>query len=274
MQLYDKVEEARTFIESRVSARPEIAVVLGSGLGFLQKQLAEPVEVEFDSIPHFPRSTVPGHSGKLVVGDLAGVPVMLFCGRVHLYEGYGCPEVTFATRVAVNAGAEFVVLTNAAGSISPNWSPGDIMLISDHVNFQGVNALVGPQDDRLGKRFVDMTDAYDADLRGRVKMWAKSAGIRLREGVYGGLLGPSYETKAEIRMFRGMGIDAAGMSTVQEAIVARQMGARVVGLSVITNLAAGVAAGPLSHAEVKETAAMVQQQFSDVISGVVSLLRR
>lgn len=272
MDNYSKVQEALGYLRKRLPMFPEIGATLGSGLGFLVDQLTDKCEIPFGDIPHFPSSAVPGHSGKLVVGLLDEVPVLLLCGRVHLYEGYSPQEVTLATRVAIALGVRTMILTNAAGAVSPHWSAGDIMLMSDHVNFQGTNALVGPQDDRLGERFVDMTDAYDSALRGRIRHWAAARGISLREGVYGGLLGPSYETKAEIRMFRGMGIDAAGMSTVQEAIVARQMRARLVGLSVLTNLAAGVSAGPLSHEEVKETAARVQGQFCDLIAGIVALV--
>jgi purine-nucleoside phosphorylase len=272
MSLFDQVEEARRFVEKKIRIRPEIAVVLGSGLGFLEQKLAEAVEIPYADVPNMLPSSVPGHSGKLMAGRLQGKPVLLLSGRVHLYEGHSVGQVTFPLRVAIALGVRSVILTNAAGGLSPNWRPGDVMLISDHINLQGENALVGPLEPRFGERFVDMTDAYDVDLRARMKRWAAARGFKLRQGVYLGLLGPSYETKAEIRMYRTFGADAVGMSTVQEAIVARQMGAKVLGFSVITNLAAGVSAGPLSHEEVKQTAEAVKETFAALVLGAVSLL--
>lgn len=269
MDIYSKIEQASQFILGQCGVKPRIALVLGSGLGHVASQMQDAVEIPYDAIPHFNASTVPGHSGKLAVGMLGGVPVMLFCGRTHLYEGYSVEEVTLPVRVAVASGAAVVFLTNAAGAVWPHWSAGDFMLISDHINLQGANPLAGAEDSRLGERFLDMTDAYDAGLRAVVRSYAAGVGARIREGVYCAFMGPSYETKAEVRMARTFGADAVGMSTVQEAIAARHMGARVVGLSVLTNLAAGVSGAPLSHDEVKETANRTQERFVRLVTGAL-----
>jgi len=194
---------------------------------------------------------------------------MFFCGRVHLYEGYSAVEVSFPVRVAAALGAEVVILTNAAGSVWPHWNAGDIMIMKDHINFQATNALIGLSDPRLGEPFIDMTDVYDAAFRGVVKSFARARDIHLREGVYFAFLGSSYETKAEVRMARTLGGDAVGMSTVQEAITARQCGVRVLGISIITNLGSGVSGTPLSHAEVKEAANKVEGKFIDLLTGVI-----
>jgi purine-nucleoside phosphorylase len=271
MSSYEQLKESADYILSKVGFAPEIVVTLGSGLSFLGDRLDDATHLPFDEIPHFPVSSVPGHSGKAVAGVMAGRRVLLLCGRVHLYEGYTPQQVCHATRAAVIAGADKVVLTNAAGAVWPHWQAGDLMLLKDHLNLQGTNVLCGAEDERLGKRFIDMTQPYDAEVRGRVKMWARGEQVVVREGVYAGLLGPSYETPAEVRMARTMGADAVGMSTVQETIAARQLGARVIGLSVLTNLAAGVSPTTLSHDEVKETALRVQEPFARLISKVVEL---
>lgn len=272
MGYWEKVEEAARYLKEKLPFLPAIGVTLGSGLSSLGERLEGRVAIEYGKIPHFPVSGVPGHGGMLVVGRLKGIPVLLLCGRVHLYEGWNVHEVTLATRVVIACSVRTIVLTNAAGALNPLWSPGDIMLISDHLNLQGVNALCGPETLSFGERFVDMTDVYDRELRAKIKRWAARRGVRLREGVYAGLLGPSYETRAEVRMLRVLGADAVGMSTVQEAIASRQMGAKVVGLSVITNLAAGVSAGPLSHQEVKETADRVKMRLEEIVVGILGLV--
>lgn len=272
MSTYEQLQETADYLKGRIGAAPEVAVTLGSGLSFLGDRMVGAIHIPYDEIPHFPVSSVPGHSGKAVAGEMGGRRVLLLCGRVHLYEGYSPQEVCHATRAAVLAGADKVVLTNAAGAVWPHWEPGNIMLMKDHLNLQGANVLCGPEDSRLGARFIDMTEPYDAAVRGRVKVWARGQSMTIREGVYAGLLGPSYETPAEVRMARGMGADAVGMSTVQETIAARQLGARVVGLSVLTNLAAGVSPTNLSHDEVKATAALVQEPFARLIEKVVELL--
>jgi purine-nucleoside phosphorylase len=269
MELYDQIQQARQYVQGRTPLQPKIALVLGSGLGHVASKMQDAVEIPFDDIPNFTVSTVPGHSGKLAVGRLGGVEVMLFCGRTHLYEGYTVDQVTLPVRMAVACGVSVAFLTNAAGAVWPHWKAGDFMLISDHINFQGTNPLLGDEDLRLGQRFLDMTDAYDAELRAVIRSHAASVGASIREGVYCAFTGPSYETKAEVRMARRLGADAVGMSTVQEAIAARQMGARTVGLSVLTNLAAGVSGTPLSHDEVKETANRTQDQFVRLITGAL-----
>jgi len=272
MDWFEPVSRAAEHLKARLQTVPKVAVVLGSGLGFLESLVENPVAVPYGEIPGFPVSTVPGHSGRLVVGTLKGTPVMLFCGRVHLYEGHPPQVVTMQVRTAGLLGVKAVLLTNAAGGLDPLWTPGDVMLISDHINLQGTNVLCGPQDPRFGERFVDLTDAYDAELRTLVRRHARKVGFPVREGVYLGLLGPSYETRAEIRMFRQWGVDAVGMSTVQETIAARQLGMRVLGFSVVTNLAAGVSSGKLSHDEVKETACRVQKRFSELVAASVGLV--
>jgi purine-nucleoside phosphorylase len=269
MDLYDRLQQTAGFLRHRLGFEPDVAVTLGSGLSFLGERLDGAISIDFSEIPNWPVSSVPGHSGRLVAGEWEGRKVALLCGRVHLYEGYTAQEVTFATRAVILAGAKAVVLTNAAGGVWREWTPGDIMLIRDHMNLQGTNVLCGPEDLRLGKRFIDMSDPYDGTVRARIRDWAEARGLVLREGVYAGLLGPSYETPAEVAMLRKGGADAVGMSTVQETIAARQLGATVVGLSVITNLAAGVSSQPLSHEEVKETAERVQNTFAEVIANVV-----
>jgi purine-nucleoside phosphorylase len=271
MSTYKQLQATATFLKQRIGASPEVAITLGSGLSFLGDRLKDATHIPYAEIPHFPVSSVPGHSGKAVAGEMGGRRVLLLCGRVHLYEGYTPQEICHATRSAILAGADKIILTNAAGCVWPHWAAGDIMLMRDHLNLQGTNVLCGPEDDRLGARFIDMTEPYDATVRGRVKVWARNEQMTIREGVYAGLLGPSYETPAEVKMIRGMGADAVGMSTVQETIAARQLGARVVGLSVLTNLAAGVSPTQLSHDEVKETAALVQEPFAQLIQKVVEL---
>ncbi|MBM4353117.1 MAG: purine-nucleoside phosphorylase [Deltaproteobacteria bacterium] len=265
MDWFEEVTKAAAYLKSRLTAVPQVAVVLGSGLGFLESQMKDAISIPYGEIPGFPVSTVPGHSGRLVSGSLGGTPALLFCGRVHLYEGLSPQKVAMQVRTAGLLGVKAVLLTNAAGGLDPTWTPGEIMLITDHVNLQGTNVLCGPVESRFGERFVDLTDAYDAELRSQVRRQARAMGIVVREGVYLGLLGPSYETRAEIRMFRLLGVDAVGMSTVQETIAARQLGMRVLGFSVVTNMAAGLSFGKLSHDEVKETAARVQKRFSELL---------
>ncbi len=272
MTLFQQAQEAARTIQGLTPLQPKIAVVLGSGLGFIESRVTEGVALSFDKIPNFRTSSVTGHAGKLVVGRLAGVPVMLFCGRIHLYEGHSAQDVAFAVKTAVLAGASTVILTNAAGSTRADWTPGQLMLIQDHLNLQGTNVLTGPHDENWGERFVDMSDPYDGHARETIKEWAKGQNLTLQEGVYAGFHGPSYETPAEVSMARTMGADAVGMSTVQETIAARQLNARVVGLSVLTNLASGVSPVPLSHAEVKETADRVKGDVVRFIEGILPIL--
>lgn len=274
MDLYAKVVESRDAIWNLTPLRPKIALVLGSGLQFLEDKVENAVVIPYDSIPNFRKSGVSGHSGKLRIGTWDGVPVMMFCGRIHLYEGFTPQEVCHGVRTAVACGASLVVLTNAAGGLNPQVPPGNIIMLNDHINLQATNVLMGSEDQRFGLRFLDMTDAYSSEMRALAMQWAKSAGFPLHEGVYCGLLGPSYETKAEIRMLRILGADTVGMSTVQEAIAARQSGAKVMGFSIVTNLAAGVSAGPLSHQEVKDTALAAQGSIEKLFSGILPVLSK
>jgi purine-nucleoside phosphorylase len=250
----------------------DIALVLGSGLSEYAASLPNAITVPYDRIPGFPVPKVEGHAGSLISADLGGTNVMVLAGRVHYYEGWTLEEVVFGVRTAVASGAGTVVLTNAAGGIGDGLAPGDLVLIRDHLNLTGVNPLMGANDARLGPRFPDLTGLYNADLRLRASETAGRIGIELKEGVYSWLTGPSYETPAEIQMIKRLGGDLVGMSTVPEAIAIRHMGSRVLAISLVTNLAAGISAQPLSHAEVQETAASARSQFSDLIDNLLPTL--
>lgn len=264
-----RLDEAAAAVRALGGPAPEIGVVLGSGLGAFADRLENARSLPFESIPHLPRSSVVGHAGRLVVGSLGGTPVVVLQGRVHGYEGYGPDEVVFPIRLLCRLGIRALVVTNAAGCINPAWAPGDLMRITDHLNLSGRNPLVGSNDTRLGPRFPDLSTAYDPRLGGIVREVAAERGLTLREGVYTCLLGPSYETPAEIRMLRLLGGDAVGMSTVPEVIAAAHMGVRVIGISCLTNMAAGILDQPLSHDEVTETANRVRDSFVGLLEGVV-----
>lgn len=250
-------------------ARPRIAMILGSGLGAFAGLLDDAVVVDYERIPHWPVSTVEGHAGRLVFGRHRGAPVAAMQGRVHLYEGYDAWQVAFPVRVLAILGCRALVVSNAAGAIEPGWSPGDLMLIEDHLNLQGVNPCVGPNLEELGPRFFDMSRAYDPRYRELACEAAAAIGVGLRQGVYAGLLGPSYETPAEIRMLRTLGADAVGMSTVPEVVAATHAGLRAVGLACLTNMAAGVLDEPLDHDEVMRTAERVREHFTGLIGELV-----
>jgi purine-nucleoside phosphorylase len=252
------IGEARRFLESRTALRPRIAVVLGSGLGAFAEELSDAAEMPYSEIPGWPRATAIGHAGKLVSGRIGSVEVAVMAGRVHLYEGYTPAQVTFGVRVLGSLGVRTMVFTNAAGGVNLGLQRGGLVLISDHINLQGSNPLVGPNDDTFGPRFPDMSEAYPAGLREVAHQVAGALGIRLAEGVYAAVLGPSYETPAEIRYLRTIGADLVGMSTVPEAIVANHMGMRVLGISCVTNMAAGVLPQKIDHAEVLETGVAVR----------------
>ena len=243
--------------------------MLGSGLGAFADALEDAVAVPFAEIPHFPASTVVGHSGALVIGRSRGVPVAVMKGRVHFYEGYGLDQVVFPVRVLGRLGVKTLVITNAAGAINPAFAPGDLMVIEDHVNLLG-NPLLGPNEEALGPRFPDMSEAYDRGLRDVAEAACQAAAVRCHRGVYVSLTGPSYETPAEIRMFRTMGADAVGMSTAPEVIAARHMGMRVAGLSCLTNMAAGVTDRKLDHREVLETGERVKSALLEVLARIVT----
>jgi purine-nucleoside phosphorylase len=246
-------------------AAPKVGIVLGSGLGAFADALSGATVISYADLPHFPLSGVPGHAGRLVLGTLGGESLVAMQGRVHFYEGYSPHEVAFPARVLCGLGIKALVVTNAAGGINLGFQAGDLMAITDHLNLAGYNPLIGPNDDRLGPRFPDMSHTYDPKLLALLKASAQAVGVPLREGVYACLSGPSYETPAEIRMLRTLGADAVGMSTVPEVIAAAHMGVRVTGISCITNLAAGITDHSLSHEEVAQTAARVRGVFQKLL---------
>ena len=270
--LFDKAGEAAAFVTTRTQLRSKVGIVLGSGLGSFARKVEQATAIPYSQIPHFPQSTVPGHSGRLMIGTVSGVSVAVMQGRVHAYEGYSSDEVTFPIRALVRMGVSTLVLTNAAGGINPAFRQGQLVLISDHINLTGRNPIAGAHDARFGPRFFDMSDAYSAHLRALAKDAAKDINLDLEEGVYLSVLGPSFETPAEIRAFRTMGADLIGMSTVQETIVARQMGIEVLGISCVTNLAAGIQATPLSHEEVLETGRAVEARLAELLTRLISAM--
>jgi len=266
---YTRAQAAAAFVLERAPAAPAIAIVLGSGLGDFASHVDGPVVLPYETIPGWPRTTVVGHAGKLVVGHVRGKAVAVLSGRAHFYEGHPMSTVVFGTRVMGVLGAKTILLTNAAGGINTSFSQGALMVIDDHLNLVGTNPLIGPNDERFGPRFPDMTDVYSRRLRAVADRAASRHGFALAHGVYAGLHGPSYETPAEIRYLRAIGADAVGMSTVAEAIAARHMGMEVLGISCITNMAAGVLPQPLNHAEVMETAQRVRGAFIALLEEIV-----
>jgi purine-nucleoside phosphorylase len=266
---FERAGEAADFIFSQTPLRPKIALVLGSGLGAFADEFDHAAKIPYANIPHYPQSTAIGHAGRLVIGKVGAIPVAGMQGRVHLYEGYSAKEVVFPIRVFARMGVKAVILTNAAGGIKREFVQGRLVVISDHINLQGVNPLTGPNDERFGLRFHDMTAAYDKRFREMTVGEGNRLGIGLYEGVYAGLLGPSYETPAEIRFLRAIGADLVGMSTVPEVIAARHSGIRVLGISCVTNAAAGILDQPLNHLEVLETAERVKGQFIGLLKAVI-----
>ena len=269
MAYYDEVTAAADAIRARVAEVPAVAIVLGSGLGDFAGSLDDAVSLPYGDLPYWPSSTVAGHAGRLVVGSSDGCRIAALAGRSHLYEGHDPRTVTFAVRVLGVLGVKTLILTIAAGGVNTGFSQGALMLIDDHINLTGQNPLVGANDDRLGPRFPDMSSVYSPRLRAIALEAGNACGVGLAHGVYAALLGPSYETPAEIRYLRTIGADAVGMSTVPEAIAARHMGIEVLGISCITNMAAGVLPQPLDHAEVMETARRVRGQFIALLEGII-----
>lgn len=256
------------YLRERITRAPSAVLVLGSGMGGLAEELEDPVRLPYDRIPGFPRSTVAGHAGELVVGILSGVEVAVMAGRFHLYEGWSAAEVVAPIRALARLGADLLLMTNAAGGMRPGMNPGDLMLVSDHINLTGRNPLLGQV--RPGEeRFPDMSSPYDAGVRRTILDFALEKGIALEEGVYGAVLGPSYETPAEIRMLRRLGADAVGMSTVPETVAARALGMRVAAVSCITNVAAGLGPGVLSHEEVLQVGAAARERLGTLVRGVL-----
>lgn len=272
MTSLDQIDAAVAHLKRAVGEGPQLALVLGSGLSPFADRLENAKTVSYHDIPHWAASSVEGHRGELVVGELHGTRIAAMAGRIHLYEGYEPREVTFPVRVLARWGATTLFVTNSAGGISGTLEAGDLMLITDHINMQAAHPLIGPNDDALGPRFPDMSHAYDPGLLDLARKAAKTQGVALKEGVYVALSGPSYETPAEVRMLATLGADAVGMSTVPEVIVARHMGVRVLGISCISNLAAGISDTPLSHDEVTETAARVRKTFEGLVNEIISLL--
>ena len=266
---FARAERAAKFILSKTKLRPNIALVLGSGLGAFADELDGAVKIPYAKIPGFPRSTAIGHAGRLVIGNVGSVAVAAMQGRVHAYEGYSPKEVVFPLRVLGRLGIGAAILTNAAGGINLEFKQGALVILRDHLNLQGTNPLIGPNDERFGPRFPDMTQAYWKSYREAALVEAKRLGIEVHEGVYAALSGPSYETPAEIRYLRTIGADLVGMSTVPEVIVARHMGIRVLGISCVTNMAAGILDRPLDHREVIETGERVKTQFVALLRGVI-----
>jgi purine-nucleoside phosphorylase len=269
MTYFDSVQQAAGWIRDRSAGTPDVAIVLGSGLGDFAATLADATSFDYGAIPNWPASAVVGHAGKLVVGTLGGKQVAALSGRAHFYEGHDLRTVTFATRVLGVLGVPILILTNAAGGINLTFKPGTLMLMDDHLNLIGSNPLVGANDDRFGPRFPDMSEVYSLRLRSLAGDAARVQGLALAHGVYASLHGPSYETPAEIRYLRTIGADAVGMSTAPEAIVARHMGMEVLGISCITNMAAGVLPQPLVHDEVMEVARRVRTEFCRLLEGIV-----
>ena len=262
-------DSAAQLILRRTSLRPRIGLVLGSGLGGFADSLTDAARVPYAEIPAFPQSTAIGHAGRMVIGNAGSVPVAAMQGRVHLYEGYSPQEITFPIRVFARIGVRAVILTNAAGGINLSYSQGALVLIRDHINLQGANPLVGANDDRFGVRFPDMTHVYAKEFRAIAREEASRLNVILQEGIYAGLLGPSYETPAEIEYLRRIGADLVGMSTVAEVIAARHMGLKVLAISCVTNMAAGILDQPLSHAEVMETGERVKSTFESLLRAVL-----
>jgi purine-nucleoside phosphorylase len=269
---FDRVEEAAALVRGRVGDPPTIAIVLGSGLGAFAESLANATVVPYGDIPHWPPSAIIGHAGMLVAGTAAGKRILALSGRAHFYEGHDLRTVTFATRVLGRLGVKTLILTNAAGGINLRFGQGALMVIDDHINLLGTNPLIGPNEDRFGLRFPDMSDVYSRRLRALADEAARATGVPVEHGVYVAVTGPSYETPAEIRAFRTLGADAVGMSTIPEAIVARHMEIEVLGISCISNMAAGILPQPVTAEEVIETTNRVRDQFIALLEGIIGRL--
>lgn len=268
------MSEALTYIRSRTSAAPRIAVVLGSGLGAFADEMADTLSIPYADIPGWPHSTAIGHAGRLVIGSLDGIEVAVLSGRAHLYEGYSPAQVTVGVRVLGALGVKSIVFTNAAGGVNRSYQQGGLVLISDHINLQGVNPLIGPNDETLGPRFPDMSDAYAADFREIAREVGRELGVDLAEGVYAAMPGPSYETPAEIRFLRTIGADLVGMSTVPEVIVANYLGIKTLAISCVTNMAAGILRNKIDHLEVLETGRRVRDTLVALLKALLPRLAR
>jgi purine-nucleoside phosphorylase len=271
--VYSTIKESADSIRAQCSEEPFLGLILGSGLGAYADSLRERTVIPFSQIPHFPSSTVQGHSGNLVIGKAGEVSLVALQGRAHLYEGYTISEVVFPARVLGCLGVRQLIVTNAAGGINRSFEPGDLMLITDHINMMGTNPLIGPNMDEMGPRFPDMSEAYDSGMREIALEIARDEGLGIRQGVYIGFSGPSYETPAEILMCRTLGADAVGMSTIPEVIIASHMGIRVLGISCITNMAAGILHQKITHGHVMDAAHKVRERFALLLGGIIPRLR-
>ena len=270
MDLIERLDESAAFVRERIGERqPVIAIILGSGLGDLADKLDDAVAIDYSAIPHFPVSTVPGHKGKLVIGNLGGKTIICMQGRIHYYEGWSMAEVVYPVQVIKKLGVNNLFLTNAAGCVNLDWKPGDLMIITDHIKLIADNPMRGQNEDGMGPRFFDMTRAYDKNLVGLATSAAIAKGIVVRRGVYMYFAGPNFETPAEIRFARMAGADAVGMSTVPEAIAAAHLGMRTLGISCLTNMAAGILDQPLSHQEVLDTGAKVKKSFTSLVKEII-----
>lgn len=270
--IYQKIRDAVAAIQSRTPLKPEIGIILGSGLGSIMDSVTDGVTIPYTDIPHFHGTSIEGHSGKMVIGKYQGIPTVFLGGRFHVYEGYAMEEVVFPTRTVCGLGIQTLILTNAAGGVNTRFRPGDLMVIEDHLNLMGDNPLKGPNLAQLGPRFPDLSEAYSRECVQTIQQTAKELSIDLHIGVYAGLLGPTYETPAEIRMFRALGADAVGMSTVPEAIAANHLGVRVAGVSCITNLAAGLSPQKLSHQEVIDNSKIGADKLKRLLAAAVPKL--
>lgn len=266
------MKETIKFLQKQIQRKPKIGIILGSGLGDFADSLEDIESISYSKIPGFPISTVQGHSGELVYGRLFGTEIVCMKGRVHYYEGFSMDEVVFPAKTLCDLGIDTLIITNAAGGVNESFSPGDLMLIKDHINFAGINPLMGKNEDEKGPRFPDMSYAYSKDLREQAKKVAIGLKTSLKEGVYMYFTGPSYETPAEIKMARTLGADAVGMSTVPETIIANHRGVKVLGISCITNMAAGILDQPLDHSEVVEVSDRVHENFRKLVSGCIEVL--
>lgn len=269
MDYIEKIKESIKTINEKTDYIPKVGLILGSGLGSLADRIENPLVIKYEDIPNFPKSTVEGHAGQLVIGSLAGKIVVAMQGRFHFYEGYSLRDVTFPVRVMIGLGVESLIVTNAAGGVNMDFQPGDLMIITDHINHTGQNPLMGENLDEFGPRFVDMSNAYDKSYIEIAKKSAKNQGVNIQTGVYTWFTGPTYETPAEVKMARILGGDAVGMSTVPETIVANHQGIKVLGISCITNMATGILDQPLDHDEVVETSMRVKEDFEKLLLDII-----
>ncbi|MBH48552.1 MAG: purine-nucleoside phosphorylase [Halobacteriovorax sp.] len=272
MTLFEKLEEASAYIKKQRDVRPQVGVILGSGLGAFVDQIQDKVTLAYDDIPHFKQTTVEGHEGRLILGKIGNVEVAVMQGRYHAYEGHHTDQVVFPVRLLARLGIDSIILTNASGGVNESYKAGDLVMITDHINLSGQNPLVGPNIAELGPRFPDMTKAYDPKLQEILMSQAKTQGVDLKKGVYAGVLGPTYETPAEVRMIRILGGDLVGMSTVPESIAANHLGLSVAGVSCVTNMAAGIENVKLQHSDIKEQALKVMQKFSSLLVESIKII--